>query len=237
MDRRHPAQALFHCPRDQRCVGDERSALVRVLVQDEGAPRQQGPRRLVARHQQRQEEHEQLLLAQRAPSDLAAHEERDEIVPRSFALGPDVLDDESGELAESRHGLAGGQVGRLDRRVGPARETPPGPTRRSREAPRSRSGGTVPPARRRNRSRPGDRTSSSSADGAQADRLGKARHGPRCEASVDQPTEGGVLGRIHVEDGTALHRSLAGLRNGSFTNAPRPEQKWPGSRLRFRMSS
>ena len=27
------------------------------------------------------------------------------------------------------------------------------------------------------------------------------------------------------------------VRKGSFTNAPRPEQKWPGSRLRFRMSS
>ena len=43
---------------------------------------------------------------------------------------------------------------------------------------------------------------------------------------------GGSMCRI---ERPSIGASLA--RSGSLTNAPRPEQKWPGSRLRFRMSS
>ena len=43
---------------------------------------------------------------------------------------------------------------------------------------------------------------------------------------------GGSMWRI---ERAAIGASL--VRSGSLTSAPRPEQKWPGSRLRSRMSS
>ena len=70
-------------------------------------------------------------------------------------------------------------------------------------------------------------TASSSVEALVRMELGEARHGPRREPSVDQPTEGGVLGRVHVQDGTTLHRSLA-VRSGSLTNAPAPSRSDPG---------
>ena len=208
MDRRDPAQAFLHPTGHQRRVRREGGALVGVLVQDHGRPRQQGPGGLVSRHQEGQEEHEQFLLAQRASPDLAPHQQRDQVLPRAIALGPDVLDDEAGQLTECRHGLVGRQVGRLDGGVGPAAKILPVRL-------------VDPEELRDHDEREGRRQLGDEIDlgpglgGIEqrrrclADRLGQARHGTGREPSVDQPAEGGVLGRIHVEDRTGGHRRRA----------------------------
>ena len=179
-----------------------------MLVQDDGRTRQQGPGGLVSRHQQRQEKHEQLLLAERASPDLAADEQGDQILARSGPLGPDVLDDESRQLTERGHGLVGRQVGRFDggvrptAKVLPIRLVDPEELRDHDERERRGESGDevdlVPGLGGIEQRRRG-----------LADRLGQARQGPGRETSVDQPAEGGVLRRIHVQDRAGRHTVLA----------------------------
>ena len=102
----------------------------------------------------------------------------------------------------------GRKVGRLDRRIGPPAEVIPVRL-------------VDPEELRDHGQRKGGRQLGHEIDllpgldgveqcrGAGADRLGKAGQSPRCEPSVDQPAKGGVLGRVHVQDGATLHRSLA----------------------------
>ena len=192
-------------------VSETRAARAgRVLVQHRSGPRQQGPRRLVPRHEQRQEEHEQFLLAERAPTDFAAHEERDQILPRAVA-GFDWMC--------------------ATREIRRARRAPPWSRRgggRATRWPRSGPAAKVLPVRlvdpqqlRDHGQREGCRQLGDEIDlvpridgveqrrGTGADGVGEARHGPRREPSVDQPTEGGVLGRVHVQDRATLHRRPA----------------------------
>ena len=98
MDRRDPAQAFLHPPGHQATRPPRARRAGPGARAAPGRTRQQGAGRLVPGHQEGEEEHEQLLLAERASPDLAPDQQRDQVLPRAIALGPDVLDDESGEL-------------------------------------------------------------------------------------------------------------------------------------------
>ena len=198
--RRHSSTAPGTRPASARQQG----ALIGVLVEHEGGAREQGARRLVPRHQQREEEHEQLLLAERAAVDLAADQERDEVVTGMARLPRmcSTMKPESSpsDAIVSSGGRSGDSIAASDQRRKSARSVSAMPsssamTIRGKGAASSATKSISPVAS----------TPSSRLDGRLADGLAQSGERPRREAPVDQAAEGGVLGRIHVQDGARRH--------------------------------
>ena len=82
LDRRDPAQALLHRSGEQRLVGGERGPLVGLLGEHLDATGEEAARGLVAGHEQRDAEHDQLVVGQRRTADLGIDERRHQVVAR-----------------------------------------------------------------------------------------------------------------------------------------------------------
>ena len=194
-----PTEALLYGVRREAGVRSQSVTLVGMVVQGDHRTREQGARRLVARDEQGQEEHEQLLPRERLAADLAPGEQRHQVVAAPSPLRTDVLDQERGELAQRRRRLVGWQVGRLDGGIGPAPEV--GAVRgvdpqQLRDHVQGKRG-----AERRDEVdllRRGHVVEQ--GHGARAHELRQTGQGTWREPAVDQTPELSVLRRVHVQD-------------------------------------
>ena len=97
-----PAQHLLDRCRDERGVGDQLGALVRVVDQGQGAQRDEVAGGLVARHQQQEGEVQQIVVGELFAVDLGAGQNRQHVVARVLAPRGDELDEVLVQLADGR---------------------------------------------------------------------------------------------------------------------------------------